>query len=138
MDYKYTSTPVREVALATVVAQANAAIDSSNEQLAKQDPPGKPASHLTNEDYLTARINDVLDSYARQHAADMAQQAIAAFAGADQATQGQSLKILDMADYASLPPAAMAKALSTIGLSTFLTLTTDQQNALFSAVKLGV
>lgn len=53
-DYKFSSTDVQQAGLSAVVATINA-------DRATQDPPLDP---LSNQDYLAARIGDVLDSYA--------------------------------------------------------------------------
>jgi len=137
MQYSYTTTPVREAALSAVVAEANAAIDAQNAVLAKQTPPGTPLSHVTSADYLTARIDEVLDSYGRQHQQAIAGECVTAFVTAPQAAQAQVLAILGMTDYLSLPTSALEKALVAVGLPAFMALSMDEQNQCFTLVGLG-
>lgn len=133
----YDFTPVRESNLTAAVAAANAPIQAANDAAAKQTPPGAQQPLWTNDTYWQVRNDDFLDSYGRQHQTDIASQAVQAFMTAPQDKQGQLLTLLGMADYAALPPAALAKALGTIGLTNFMALTPDQQNEAFALAGLG-
>jgi hypothetical protein len=124
----YTTTPVREVALAVAVELVNA-------ERAGRVPPSPP---LTADEYFAARLDETLDSYGRTHQAAIAARAVQAFLAAPPQAQGQLLGILGLTDYGSLPPQALSRVLGTVGLANFLALPPDDQNRCFALAGLGV
>jgi hypothetical protein len=124
---QYTTTPVREVALACATEAANAG-------RAAQTPPLPP---LAADDFFALAVDGLADGWGRNYREAVLAKALAAFGAAPADARGQILAALGMTAYAALPPADLAGALQAVGLARFLALSPDRQNQCFALAGLG-
>jgi hypothetical protein len=137
-SYTYNTVPFREAGLLAVVAELNEKETAENDRLAALDPP-QPAKPLTTkEQYWTARNDEFLDSYARQHQNKIAELALSKYGTLSDTEKTNVLNILGLGDLKTLSPETQAKILGVIGVQNFLALPHDQMNAVFTALGIGV
>lgn len=135
-SYNYNTTPVREAALIGTVALLNAEETKRNEERATRNEDPLPLT--TKEQYWTARNDEFLDSYGRQHENEISQLALSKYAALNDTQKVAALTILGLADLQTLPPETQQKLLAVVGVKNFLALSHDQMNELFSILGIGV
>lgn len=125
-----TTTPLQELALATVVALRNVEINVQNVQRATAVPPLDPLPHVTATDYFAARVSDVLGSWAEEHKTEMASAALAAIFQMPSEQQAAVLSALGLDDILAISdPTKRAQRIEQLALAAFMDLPTDQKNA---------
>jgi hypothetical protein len=134
-SYTYNTTPVREVALMATVALLNAEETKKNEERVARNEDPLPLT--TKEQYWTARNDDFLDSYGREHKDGIIQLTLSKYATLNDAEKVAALNVLGLGDLQTVPLETQKKILSVVGVQNFLALSHDQMNELFTILGIG-
>lgn len=136
-SYTIETLPEHDLALSCIVEELNK-VKKAEVDLWNSAHPKELLTYesLTNEDYIKARVEDLLAGYTKQHAEDLFNQAIDKYEKASDDDRNAVLENLGMAEYSKVPLECQKEVLAAFAITKFTALDNKRKESIFSRLKM--